>query len=252
MSALLQAIESYWDGRVDGYSQVNLAELYSFKKEVWTQLIQEQVPMAAERSIRVLDIGTGPGFFAIIMAECGHQVTAVDYTPAMLERAKENAGIYADQIAFKRMDAHSLEFEDNSFDLIVSRNLTWTLAEPERAYRSWHRVLDKGGYLLNFDANWYLHVHDEQKRQEYELDRLNTKQLNLADHYTCTDTEAMEKIVAQLPLSKTIRPHWDAQVLLNIGFESLSMDTRIGQRVWDQEELVNYHSTPLFMIGARK
>lgn len=38
---------------------------------------------------KILDIGTGPGFFSIILAEAGYQVTAVDYTEAMLEEAKK-------------------------------------------------------------------------------------------------------------------------------------------------------------------
>ena len=252
MTGLLDRIEKYWDGRVDGYSEVNLAELNSLKKQTWLELIYEQVPKARTNSLRVLDVGTGPGFFAISLAERGHQVTAVDYTQAMLDRARENAGAQADNIEFRRMDAHYLEFAEESFDLVISRNLTWTLQEPSKAYQSWHRVLAKGGCLLNFDANWYLHVHDEDKRREYEQDRLNTELTGLADHYTCTDTDAMERIAADLPLSRLVRPQWDAQVLLDIGFENLFMDRSVGQRVWDKEELVNYHSTPLFMIGAKK
>lgn len=31
--------------------------------------------------------------------------------------------------------------------------------------------LEKDGVLLNFDANWYNHLFDEQKRQAYEEDR---------------------------------------------------------------------------------
>ena len=31
------------------------------------------------------------------------------------------------------MDAQALEFPDNTFDVVVSRNLTWNLPDPERA-----------------------------------------------------------------------------------------------------------------------
>ena len=41
--------------------------------------------------LRILDIGTGPGFFPMILAEAGYHVTAIDYTPGMLEKAAENA-----------------------------------------------------------------------------------------------------------------------------------------------------------------
>ena len=59
------------------------------------------------------------------------------------------------------------EFEDESFDVIISRNLTWNLPHPEMAYKEWLRVLKKGGKLLNFDANWYGYLYDDKKREAH-------------------------------------------------------------------------------------
>ena len=91
-------------------------------------------------------------------------MTAVDYTEEMLNKAKQNAGDLKDKIKFRRMDAHNLEFDEGQFDLIVTRNLTWNLKDPEKAYKSWYKVLRKGGKMINFDANWYLHLFDEEKK----------------------------------------------------------------------------------------
>ena len=44
---------------------------------------------------------------------------------------------------FLVMDAEKLEFEDASFDMVISRNLTWTLPHAEEAYQEWKRVLIK-------------------------------------------------------------------------------------------------------------
>ena len=44
--------------------------------------------------MKILDIGTGPGFFPMILSEAGYTVAAVDYTEEMLEKAKENLGKY--------------------------------------------------------------------------------------------------------------------------------------------------------------
>lgn len=252
MNELLEKVEQYWDGRSEGYCEVNLQELDSFKREAWADLINEYAPKVSGRKLKVLDIGTGPGFFAIIMADCGYAVTAVDYTDAMLQKAKNNAGIYKNNINFKRMDAHNLEFEDNTFDLIVTRNLTWNLQKPDEAYRDWHRVLAKGGRLLNFDANWYLHLYDSEKRRGYEQDRENTLKKGFEDHYTCTDTKAMEDIARNLPLSKIYRPVWDVKELINIGFKKVTIEMEIGNRVWDEVEKINYGSTPMFMVCGEK
>ena len=85
--------------------------------------------------MKILDIGTGPGFFAIILAQAGYQVTAVDYTEEMLKEARHNAGELAEKIQWLQMDAQNLDFPDQTFDAVVSRNLTWNLENPTRAYQ---------------------------------------------------------------------------------------------------------------------
>ncbi|MDU4960259.1 MAG: class I SAM-dependent methyltransferase [Sporomusaceae bacterium] len=249
---LLKQVEAYWRKRAAAYAKVNLAELSSFKKQAWLDLLAEYAPVLAPGRLNILDIGTGPGFLAILLAGCGHVVSAVDYTDAMLEQARVNAASQQCRIDFQRMDAHKLDFADNRFDLIVSRNLTWDLERPAEAYREWRRVLVPGGRLLNFDANWYLHVYDPGRRQAYEQDRQNALAANVPDHYTCTDTAAMEAIARCLPLSRQTRPQWDIEQLLAVGFTKLVMEMEIGRRVWDEAEQVNYASTPMFMIGAVK
>jgi len=252
MENILKEVENYWDGRSEGYSEVNVAELNSYKMDVWKGLINRYKPNVIGRKLKVLDIGTGPGFFAIAMASCGYDVTAVDYTDAMLYRAKKNAGVLKNSINFIQMDAQALDFEDNNFDLIVTRNLTWNLEKPDQAYKEWHRVLVPGGRLLNFDANWYLHLFDETKKSEYEEDRMNSQKQGVKDHYVHTDTAVMEEIAKNLPLSRTMRPQWDAAVLINTGFKKVMVEQDIGERVWDNEEQINYASTPMFMIFAEK
>ena len=49
---------------------------------------------------------------------------------------------------FKVMDGEKLDFKSGSFDVVISRNLTWTLPDAAGAYREWIRVLRPGGILL--------------------------------------------------------------------------------------------------------
>ena len=85
---LLKNIEKYWTNRAEGYSQVNLEELAGEKWPVWLSVIEEHMPKVERKEIRILDIGTGPGFFSIILSRAGYQVTAIDYTEEMLTAAK--------------------------------------------------------------------------------------------------------------------------------------------------------------------
>jgi len=249
---LLDEIESYWSTRTEGYSEVNHKELAGTQKNAWLKVLTSQFPDKPKEEIRILDIGTGPGFFSVILAEAGYHVDAVDYTEGMLEKAKENAGELCRNIHFQRMDAQKLEFEDNTFDVVISRNLTWNLEHPDVAYREWVRVLKAGGKLLNFDANWYGYLYDDKKREAYENDRKNVEKGSLDDHYLCTDIDRMEKIALQVPLSETKRPGWDVKVLEALGAAQIQVNEDIWQQVWSEEEKLNYGSTPMFMVEAVK
>lgn len=251
---LLQEIASYWGTRAEGYSEVNEKELAGSQREAWLHVLEEQFPEKEE--MKILDIGTGPGFFPMILSEAGYTVTAVDYTEEMLEKAKENLGKYTkyglERVTLQRMDAQNLEFADEIFDVVISRNLTWNLEKPEQAYQEWMRVLKPGGVLLNFDANWYGYLYDEEKKEAYEADRKKVEEQQLDDHYLCTDIDRMENIARQVPLSAMERPAWDTKVLESLGVCSIQTDSEIWKRVWSEEERLNYASTPMFLVRAEK
>lgn len=252
MNRQIEKLEQYWSGRAEGYSLVNQQELSGEQHQKWFRYLQSRFPKKSPDEISVLDIGTGPGFFAIILAEAGYRVTAVDYTAEMLEQAKQNAGALADKITWLQMDAQNLAFSDEQFDVIVSRNLTWNLDDPKSAYQEWHRVLRKDGILLNFDANWYAYLFDEEKRLAYEADRLNVARLNLEDQYTCTDIDTMEALAQNMPLSATLRPVWDLDILTSIGFSSTRVEENIDKHVYSFMERINNAATPMFCIQACK
>ena len=253
---LLQEIASYWGTRAEGYSEVNEKELAGSQREAWLHVLEEQFPEKKKEEMKILDIGTGPGFFPMILSEAGYTVAAVDYTEEMLEKAKENLGKYTkyglERVTLQRMDAQNLEFADETFDVVISRNLTWNLEKPEQAYQEWMRVLKPGGVLLNFDADWYGYLYDEEKKEAYEADRKKVEEQQRDDHYLCTDIDRMENIARQVPLSAMERPAWDTKVLESLGVCSIQTDSEIWKRVWSEEERLNYASTPMFLVRAEK
>ena len=246
---------SYWTNRAAGYSEVNREELASDQKAVWggviSARIRERYPDRHPEDISVLDIGTGPGFFAIILTELGYRVTAIDYTQSMLTQAMANAGELADRICFRQMDAQEPEFPDACFDVLVTRNLTWNLQSPETAYGQWMRILKPGGLLLNFDANWYRYLMDESAQVAHEQDRENLQASDVRDETAGTDVCAMEAIALKAPLSAQHRPQWDLDVLSSLGMQAHA-DTGIWQRVWTREERINNASTPMFLVEGLK
>ena len=63
MAELLNQIEEYWSTRVEGYSEVNEKEINGTQKENWLRVLEERFPDKAKADLKILDVGTGPGFF---------------------------------------------------------------------------------------------------------------------------------------------------------------------------------------------
>ena len=252
---ILSENKAYWTGRASGYSEVNQAELETEQRKKWRDCLQAEIarqfPGIAASQLHILEVGTGPGFFAILLCELGYEVTAIDLTPAMLEEAKRNAGSMSGSIRFMEMNAEALDFEDASFDVVISRNLTWNLPHPDTAYAEWVRVLRPGGLLLNFDANWYAYLFDEKAQAAYDQDRINSAERGVWDQNVGENFDVMEDIARRVPLSSICRPAWDLAELRSLGLHARA-DERIWQRVWSEEEKLNFSSTPLFMVRAIK
>ena len=69
---------------------------------------------------RILDVGTGTGRAALLLAREGAHVTGIDASDAMLAVARRRAEGEGLLIRFERGDAHRLEFPDHAFDTVVS------------------------------------------------------------------------------------------------------------------------------------
>lgn len=253
---LLEEIQGYWNYRYIGYSKVNQKELEGIQRERWKKQFERLLP--ANKNLKVLDIGTGPGFFTIILEELGYtNITGIDVSEKMLEVAKENIQKYGKKnssIQLIQMDAQSLEFKPKSFDIIVSRNLTWNLEKPQQAYSEWLRVLKPNGALFIFDANWYVFLKNESLAKEFEAKRQQAIEEKLEDYWQGegVDEEKMDWIVQQLPLTYQLRPQWDMEYFSTQEGISVETEENFGDLVWDYEEQLNYGATPMFCIKVVK
>lgn len=248
----LEKIGRYWSAQAEGYSQINREELEERQRNIWFQLIEEHRPVG--ECLKVLDMGCGPGFFSILMAEHGHQVVSADYSDGMLNCALENAKKYgvADGIVFRKMDAQNLEFEDNSFDLVLSRNITWTLEHPEKAYREWLRVLRKGGCFLNFDANWRLHLYDEKLAELLQRDKKRLLEMGYEIEEDGHGKKYAGDCLDYLPLSDKYRPLWDMTALLDLGCSNVQVLTKLPNHIMNEYYSILYTHMPMFMVKAKK
>ena len=95
----------------------------------------------------LLDVGCGTGVVAITAARQGVKVTALDLTPELLERARENSAIATVDVDWHQGDAEELPFKDGEFDAVLSQFGHMFAPRPEVAISEMLRVLKPGGTI---------------------------------------------------------------------------------------------------------
>lgn len=209
--------------------------------------------------MRALDLGTGAGFFAFLLQDLGCTVTGIDYSQAMIDNAlKIQEKLGGNDVTFLQMDAQSLKFPDESFDFIFTRNVTWTLPDPMKAYAEMCRVLAPGGCLLNFDANYGAAFAQQdvqgitQQKAQNDLGTYSSPARSLEMLRERND------IATQLSVCNKKRPIWDVEVLTELGMKQISIDWaaqqnfEMQQAPISQQEKSWMNPAPLFMVMAKK
>ena len=225
----IEQLRELWTDRASSYSDNVIAQIDGGTYRKWSEEVLKDLPN--DRPLKVLDVGCGPGFFSVILGRLGHHVTGIDYNGEMCRVATENCKIYGIPADFRRMDAHNLEFDGESFDLIVSRDVLWNLDDPEKVYNEMYRVLRPGGKITVFDGNYYLYAHD-RAYEKMNVDR--HIELYHKDEEDCKERLLrVADMATRMPASKNRRPQWDASHLISLGCGRVTM-------VADQDNLIEF------------
>ena len=247
-----ERIKNYWSKRADEFGDARYTDMQGEKRANWTRLIEAHLP--EKRPLRALDLGTGAGFFSFILRDLGSEVTGIDYSEEMLKNAHKNAERlgYSD-IRFLQMDAQNLQFADESFDFIFTRNVTWTLPDPARAYAEMLRVLSPGGKLMNADANYSAgcKIMDEKGWTEQAAEQANTQYA-----FPAQSLEMLRErndIAKSLYIAEEQRPIWDLRVLMSRGVERFWLDLDVNTNIFGHKAPEGRPKlSPEFVLVAEK
>lgn len=113
--------------------------------ELYQRFVREIQPL---HSARILDVGYGPDFLTLLLAQEAPTVSVVgvDYSPTQVRAANHQR--IRNQIpncSFRQSDAMNLPFQDASFDIVISVGSIKNWPDGKRGLQEIRRVLTPNG-----------------------------------------------------------------------------------------------------------
>jgi SAM-dependent methyltransferase len=192
---------------------------------LWARLLRE---LGVVEGMKVLELACGTGAFTTALLAAQAKVEGIDFTEAMLSRAKARHG---DRAVFRLAAAEEPMVPDGSCDAIAMRHLVWTLTEPELAFAVWAKALRPGGLLIIIDGDW---------RRQTVLSRLagriGRSWDRLAGQPPLWNDAAHNAIMDQLPFGGGLRREMLIGLLAQAGFGKphFAPLDQIRRRQWQQ------------------
>jgi ubiquinone/menaquinone biosynthesis C-methylase UbiE len=97
---------------------------------------------------KILEVGVGAGTDHLQWARAGADCHGVDLTEAAIETTRNRLALYGFRSNLRRVDAETLPFDDDTFDVVYSWGVIHHSEKPERIIAEIHRVLKPGGQFL--------------------------------------------------------------------------------------------------------
>jgi demethylmenaquinone methyltransferase/2-methoxy-6-polyprenyl-1,4-benzoquinol methylase len=133
----------------DRYDLITVVLSYG-RDRAWKRRLAALAGVKAD--VRALDLATGTGDIAFLVADRGARVVGLDVTARMIELARAKRGTRGGP-AFVVGDMTSLPFASRSFDLITTGYGLRNVPDLSQAIGEIFRVLDEGGQALSLDFN---------------------------------------------------------------------------------------------------
>jgi SAM-dependent methyltransferase len=216
---MYKELEDAWTHDSGGYDELIKKQLMNHGLVTyWSRELQKVLD---EEPLDILEVGCGPGFLSIILARLGHRVKAIDGSSGMVACAEKNFRAEGKNIPLEEEDAVMLPHEEKeSFDVIISRDVVWTLYDPEHAFQRWKEVLRPGGKIVYYDGNY----RRDRRLLKYTLWKGFSEALAVLIDRKLPQKKAHHEEggeFAKLPLVTCERPEKDMELLREAGYKCI-------------------------------
>jgi ubiquinone/menaquinone biosynthesis C-methylase UbiE len=223
--ALRDEIKAYWSARAATFDQSPGHEIFSeAERAAWHRLIERHLGRGDDA--KALDLASGTGVISHLMDDLGYRVTGIDWSEAMLERARAKAKARGRTIRFHLGDVENTLEPDDSYDVIVTRHLVWTLVDPAACFAEWRRVLKPGGKLLIIDGD-FVNTSLAERLVKHLATFLEGARLfrPVATDASAAMADAHASILSRVHFSRGARSDAVLHLLEKAGFSPVAADT---------------------------
>ena len=139
-----------WDAEAPAFDEAPDHGLHAAEERgAWRELLLGVFPPAPAD---VVDVGCGTGTLALLLAEEGYAVDALDFSPTMVRLAE--AKLAGSRATVRDGDAGVPGLAPASVDVVLCRHVLWALPDPGLAVERWVRALRPGGRLVLVEGDW--------------------------------------------------------------------------------------------------
>lgn len=243
-----EQIRTYWNGRANSYAhEYGHGFSHHSEPDLWLRLLKRHLNL--KPGAKALDLGTGPGFMALVLDRLGLQVTGLDVSEKMLKIAGDNAAHNGATVKFMQGDAENPPFEAQSFELILCRHLTWTLTDLKKTLVIWKRLLKPQGVLVVIDGIW------GATTLQARLRKLVADALGAVKHQRWPKDWRRSYVsdVKVLPYINGLSPQTLIEIMAACGFENIRHDdlgdvVRHEHRFAPLEHRIRYGGAPRYLV----
>lgn len=120
-------------------------------RAAWTDLL---LPLLPSPPADVIDLGSGTGTLAVLLAQHGYGVRGLDLSERMVDAARAKAVAAGVAVDFRPGDAAEPPFAPASGDVVLARHVLFMLPDPTAALERWIGLLRPGGRLVLVEGRW--------------------------------------------------------------------------------------------------
>lgn len=219
-------IRDYWSMRAETFDLSPGHEIFSeTERAAWHRLIIRHLGRGDGR--KALDLACGTGVVSHLMHDLAYEVTGLDWSEAMLDRAQAKSKDRGSTIRFLMRDAEATGEDAGSYDVIVTRHLVWTLVDPAAAFAHWFELLKPGGRLLIVDGDFVTQTWFRKLRRWLDsgLARFRPARPDSGAGFRTQ----YQSIMSQIHFRDGARAPEVVQLLTAAGFAPVVVDTALGQ-----------------------